>query len=430
MNGDTAKRVIIVGGGIVGVTTLYEFAARGVSALLVEAQDDFALGCSFANGGVLTPSAPDPWNSPGVGGHLAQSLFNPHSAVKLRLKAIPGLTRWGLKFLANASPARHRESTFANYLLASYSTFETEKLVARLGLQYSLSSAGALKIFDAPAALNASLALTERLAPYGLEYEVLNREETLAREPLLAGAQKPIAGGIYYPGDRTGDAREFTLALARAALDLGAEIIMSTSVENLVVCKGAVVGVATSNQDVIEGDVVLAAGADAPSLTHEAGLHLPIKPAKGYSLTFEGAPLCGHMPGLPVIDDAMHAVVVPFKDKLRVVGTAEFAGFDTSIRSERIENLYSLLERLFPGLARKAEGATRKSWAGLRPMSADGRPMIGASPVDGLWLNCGHGHLGWTMAAGSAKMLVDQFMGRDPAIEQAHFYPSPSRLGG
>jgi len=168
---------------------------------------------------------------------------------------------------------------------------------------------------------------------------------------------------------------------------------------------------------------VLATGIDVPGLTRPLGLSLPIKPVKGYSLTVDATPLEGEGPGLPVVDDHMHAAVSPLGDRLRFVGTAEFTGRDKRIRQVRIENLFALFERLFPHLVGRVDRSTALSWTGLRPMSADGAAFVGPSGVDGLWINGGHGHMGWTMTAGSARLLVDLMHGKDPAIDPRPFDP-------
>lgn len=413
--------MLIIGGGVIGVSILYELASRGVPATLIEANDELAQETSFANGGMLTPSMPDPWNSPGVGGHLLSSLLNPNSAMKLRPHAIPGLAMWGLQFLLNSLPERHRRSTLANYELASYSTKITDDLKTRLNLSYDDSETGTLKIFEKEAAMTEAAALAEFLGQHGLRYQAIDRAQVIEKEPQLKDVADRIFGALYFPDDRGGDARKFTLELAQRALKMGAEIRMREQVVRFKIIGDTVSGAELKSGETLSGAVVLAAGVNAPELARRAGVHLPIKPAKGYSLTFDAANLGNAAPKLAVIDDAMHAAVVPLGGRLRLVGTAEFTGVDTSIRQDRIENLFNLFRRLYPKLAEKVDRSTEMPWAGLRPMSADGRPFIGASPRKGLWLNCGHGHLGWTKAMGSARLLANQLLGEQPAIDPAPY---------
>ena len=179
---------------------------------------------------------------------------------------------------------------------------------------------------------------------------------------------------------------------------------------------GRIEGVASGGED-HRGEVILCSGVWSPELARQAGLPMPVKPAKGYSVSVSAGALGNRMPRIPVIDDAMHAAVVPIGDRLRFVGTAEFAGFNRRIDQPRVDNLIALFERVYPDLAGDLDMSQAQPWAGLRPMSAEGRPIIQKSPREGLWLNCGHGHLGWTMACGSAELLGDLIEGKPNPLE-------------
>lgn len=414
-------RTLIIGGGLLGVATLHALAKRGLKALLIERNDSLAGETSFANGGMLTPSMPDPWNSPGVGKHLFESLFDPRSAMKLRFCAIPSLTLWGLEFLRNSTAARHRATTFANYKLAAYSTKLTDVLMSETGLSFDYASRGTMKVFESEKAMAGPLALAETLGKQGLSFEALSGEGAVQIEPQLMNVRERIFGALYYPDDRSGDACKFTDALASLTKAMGAEIRLGVSARSIAIENGRIVGAYTDRGLIGADNVILCAGADAPRLCRPIGIRLPIAPAKGYSLTLDAAELGDAAPITPVIDDAMHAAVVPIGDRVRVVGTAEFTGHDTEISDERIENLFSLFARLYPHLAGQVKRDKGRPWAGLRPMSADGRPFIGPAPVEGLWFNCGHGHLGWTKAVGSARLLSDLMCGDEPEINGAPY---------
>lgn len=415
------RETIIIGGGLIGIATLYELARRGAPARLLEAESELASVTSFANGGMLTPSMSDPWNSPGVGGHLMTSLFDPFAGMKLRLSAAPGSALWGLEFLRNSFPERHRVSTRANFSLADYSAKATLALARELDLEFDLSTTGTLKIFPDLQSMEAPLALSRMLEPSGLAFEPLDTAGVVGVEPRLAPVRALIAGGIHYPADRCGDARRFALGLAAKARALGADIRLRAVVAELLRDGDRVRGVRLAGGETLEGDVVVAAGLTSVLIARRVGLRLPIRPAKGYSLTLDTADLGDLGPGIAVIDEAMHAGVVPLGGRLRLVGTAEFAGEDRAIRPERIETLFRLLERIFPDVARRISRRTEQPWTGLRPMSADGRPFIGAGPLRGLWLNCGHGHLGWTMAVGSARALASLICGDRTEIDLSPF---------
>lgn len=421
---NTDKKTLVIGGGLIGTATLYALARRGMPAILIEAHDDLAMETSFANGAMLTASMPDPWNSPGVGGHLLTSLLDPHSAMKLRLKAIPDLMVWGLKFLRNSVPSRHRAATLANYLLAAYSVRITSQWQTDLSLQYDASDLGTMKVFDSTAAMDGPLSIAQTLNDHGLRFEVLDRADTIAEEPALAPVAERIAGALRFPDDTSGDARKFVLAVAEKARALGAEIRTGLPVTALRTANGRISGVDTPEGPIDAERVVLAAGTLAPRLARPLGVRLPIKPAKGYSVTYAMPEGPAPLPRLPVIDDAMHAVVVPVGDRIRAAGTAEFCGFDRRVDPTRIDNLDRLLAHMYPALAERLDPATAQPWTNFRPMSADGMAFIGPSAVDGLWINGGHGHLGWTMAAGSGALLADMITGKPPEID-----PTPYRVG-
>lgn len=406
------QRFIIIGGGLIGVTTLYELVARGHEATLFEAEDELGLGASFANGGMLTPSMPDPWNGPGVAGHLMASLFDPKSSMKLHLSQVPALAGWGLRFLAASGRSRHQATTLANYRLCAKSAERTRALAAQLALQFDQSDSGALKIFESAEAMAGPLAMAERLSENaGLRFARLDAAGAVAVEPQLAPIGERIAGALHFPDDGVGDARKFVLALADKARELGGTIKLGARVDKLLSRNGRIEGVASGGED-YRGDVILCSGVWSPELARQAGLSMPVKPAKGYSVSIAAGALGNRMPRIPVIDDAMHAAVVPIGDRLRFVGTAEFAGFNRRIDQPRVDNLTALFERVYPDLAGDLDMSEAKPWAGLRPMSAEGRPIIQKSPREGLWLNCGHGHLGWTMACGSAQLLADLIDGK------------------
>lgn len=415
------KKTIVIGGGIIGVATLHELAVRGVEAVLLEAESELATGASYANGGMMTPSMPDPWNSPGVWRHLVASVFDPYAPMKLRLSAAPGLARWGLEFLRNSSSARHLASSAANFVLASYSAAATREIADLYGFDFDRSTTGTLKIFSSTNANAGPLALARRLEPLGLRFVELDRQGVIEKEPRLRPVAETITGGIQYPDDFCGDSRIFTLALAEAAKAKGGVICVGERVESLIRDGHRVTGVKLASGESLVGDVVLAAGLSSVKFASQCGLRLPLRPAKGYSLTIDVSEARANVPEIAVIDDAMHAAVVPLGRRIRLVGTAEFAGDDSTIRPARIDNLFRLLERTFPDLARGLDRRMGKAWAGLRPMSVDGRPFIGPAPSAGLWFNCGHGHLGWTMAAGSARLLASLMSGEVPRIDSAPY---------
>jgi D-amino-acid dehydrogenase len=415
------RTVSVIGGGLAGVSVSYELVSRGYQTVLYESRDGIALETSYANGAMLTPSMADPWNAPGVHRHLAASLFDPRSAMKLRLKALPSLIGWGRQFLRHSTRARHEAATRACFLLGQHSMQRTRELRRSLSLEYDAASVGTLKVFTSTAGMQGPLALAGKLKTLGLEFEVLDGSKTVAAEPALAEIRGSIAGSIRFPDDETGDARQFCQQLSAAFVKAGGVLRTGARVDGVAIEKGAAVGVHVGGRLEHAHEVVIAAGNTSVALARKLGIALPIRPAKGYTVTFDASHLEG-APVIPIVDDARHTAIVPLGRRLRVVGTAEFAGNDLTIRPERIENLLAVLSELMPGIARQLPCSSALPWAGLRPMSADGLPFIGPAAIPGLHINAGHGHLGWTLASGSAHLLADLLEGRPPAID-----PTPYR---
>ncbi len=414
--------VIVIGGGIAGVSTLYELLARGIPAKLYEAREGVALETSFANGGLLTPSMSDPWNGPGVSKQLAASVTDPNSPMKLHMSRLPGLALWGFQFLRNSSPERHRRATLANYRLGALSLDHVRRLKEQLPLSFAENFAGTMKVFDSPEGEAHAIAVSNPLRPEGMRYSVLSPDEAVAMEPQLADIRKTIHSAIHYPDDAWGNAHLFATRLAEEAEKLGGCFVGDRTVRALAAEKGKLTGIHTEDGFEPARRVVLAAGARSPLLAKTVGVALPIKPVKGYSLTFDGLPTDA-LPRMPIIHDSMHAGITPIGGALRIAGTAELAGYSTTCSSARIDNLRRLLRRIYPSLYSQTGDAPSTPWAGLRPTSADGVAFIGETKIEGLWTNTGHGHLGWTLAAGSAHLLATMMTGGAPDIDPAPYDP-------
>jgi D-amino-acid dehydrogenase len=412
---------LVIGAGLLGLCTAKSLLARGETVRVLGAREGVALETSFANGGMLTPSLPEPWNDPGVHRHLASSLFDAKSGMKLRLHAVPSLFFWGIRFLRNSSPSRYYRACEDNFRLASYSLACTQAVTRELQLQYSQASGGTLSVFRNERDLNAKKAVSDRLAALGMRYSILDSAGVVALEPSLADVGHKLIAGIHFRDDEFGDAQQFCVALADALRTSGVAIETGVRVSGIVQSNGRMTGVRSGRELIAADRVVLAAGPYSRQLLKSAGLSLPVQPAKGYSVTIDIAGMTGG-PRIPVLDDSMHAGVTPLDHRLRLVGTAEFTGFDKRLDQVRIDNLFDLLRALFPSLDARVDRQQALPWTGLRPMSADGKPIIGRTSIEGLYLNTGHGHLGWTMAMGSAELLADLMQGRAPAID-----PEPYR---
>lgn len=406
---------LIIGAGVIGLTTALELLHRGQQVALIDTEQSEALGTSYANGGLLTPSMSDPWNTPGVHRHLAQYLFGSSSALKVRWRAIPSLLFWGPQFLLNSRPGPYRTATLANYELGIYSLAVLDALRDRLALSFDAADKGTLKFFRSSHALDAALRVTNALRDHGLEARELDRDDMVQLEPCLSPIADQLVGAIHYPQDKFGDALLFCQAIAKEIRKLGGAFHFGRNVRAIDVQGGKVVGVDLGDGALRADNVVIAAGTASPALAGKLGQRIAIKPVKGYSITY--APDPGHrLPAIPVIDDAYHAAITPLGTRLRAVGTAEFAGPNLHLDRERLDDLTAFIKAIYPEIATPETLGTGKPWAGLRPVAADGRPYIGATETPGLWVNSGHGHLGWTLAAGSARLLTDLMLGSTPEI--------------
>lgn len=415
-------QTIIVGGGLIGLSTAHALLERGEEVLVFERLDGVGQDTSFANGGMLTPSLPEPWNGPGVFGHLASSIFNPQASMKLRLQQIPSLLTWGLKFLRNSSEDRFLAATLDNHRLARYSLEKTLEISTRLDFQYDFSEQGTLCIFQDAAHMDDRRRVSHHLRDCGLQMQELDVEQVVAREPVLESVRDKIIGGLWFPDDARGDAHLFCRELASAVTAAGGEIRTGTSVSQLTCDNGRMTGIVANGKSFAADRVVVAAGSYSPHLLGTIGQSVSVKPAKGYSITIDGSGL-GKLPGSAIADDSSHAVITSFGERLRICGTAEFAGFDKRLRPERVNNLFDVFESVLPEMAVRVERNHFNAWAGLRPMSDDGRPFIGAGSIGGLFINTGHGALGWTMAMGSANVLADLICGTMPDTDHSPFDP-------
>jgi len=410
-------RVLVIGAGLIGVTSAYFLRGRGHDVLVIEREPGPGRDTSFANGSLLCPSMPEPWNAPGCWRSLLTSLGRPASPMQLRLKALPGLTTWGMTFLRNSSTARYQRNSARNLRLALYSLRVMDSIRRETAIEYGRMARGTLRLFRDATALDRA-ATANPLTSEGLTFRRLSRAQTLELEPALAPIAGQLAGAIHYPTDENGDAHRFCRVLAEHAQRAGVEFRFGTEVSSIDLHSGRVSSVAASGERFEADKYLVAAASYSTPLLKPAGIHLPVQPVKGYSVTFDLPPGAASV-RVPIVDDDLHAVIVPLEGAIRAAGTAEFAGYDRAANPARISNLLRLLQQLLPQAAFDSEAA--KKWWGLRPMSADGVPIIGATPVSNLFVNTGHGHLGWTMAAGSAELLADLIDGKPTAVDPAPY---------
>ena len=411
---------LVIGAGLIGITSAYELLKRGQSVTLLEECEGPALVTSFANAGMLTPSMSDPWNSPGVYKYLAKSLFNPRASMRIRLHAIPSLIGWGSKFLRYSSKHYFQAALKDNYNLTCYSLRKTQEIAEKYNLQYCRDTNGTLSIFNTHEDFSVKESLYQSLQKSGLKCTILSPSEIISLVPSLAPIHSKLYKGIHYYQDESGDAHLFCKELLAKYLAAGGQIKYGISVKSLAVSRNKIIGVNTQSEFIPATQVVVASGANSPAILKSVNVNLDVKPAKGYSLTLNVDGVSG-LPSLPVLNDAMNVVITPLGDRLRLVGTAEFAGFDLSIDNARIMQLYEMFEFMYPEIASQVDRESALPWAGLRPMSCDGKPFIGASKIKGLYINSGQGPLGWTLAMGSANILADIMLGSPTEIDAKPF---------
>ena len=419
------KQTVIIGGGLQGLASANALLDRGEDVLVLERREGVGMETSFSNAGMITPSQPEPWNSKRDIIKMLSSLGNENSVMLIRLKAIPSIFTWGLRFILNSSSKRFHQTSLHNFNLSKYSKDLTRSFREMQNITYEESTLGTLKIFRNNQSLNESLNSLSKLRDHGIVYRELNVEDLVKVEPQLKEISQDLKGGIIFEEDETGDAYLFCKELEKIIREKGGRIHTSTEIIGFLSHRKKIMGVKTSRVDIQTNRVVIAAGSWSYQLTKLLGLNLPIRPVKGYSTTLdlEDNNLC---PSYAVIDEDLHAAITPFKNRIRVAGTAEFAGFDDELKKTRIDNLLDILKMTYPTLASELVHEEAKIWSGFRPMSSDGRPFIGKTKIDGLFVNSGQGHLGWTMAMGSAAILADIMNGRDPEIDSSPFLASRS----
>jgi D-amino-acid dehydrogenase len=405
-------RIVVLGGGVVGVTTAYQLQRDGHEVVVVERNPEVASGASFGNAGMIAPGHSFVWSSPRAPIVLAKSLMLKDQALRFRLSTDPRLYAWTWGFLKECTPAKARRNTLLKHRLAAYSQQVLVGVVADEAIDYDRNTRGILYFYRSQKALDGGVEHMRLLESDGQTIKVLTRDQVVALEPNLAHTRDGIAGAILCPTDETGDCAKFTRALAARIVARGGAIMTGATVGGFVT-DGDRVMQALTDRGPIAGDAfVLALGAESPILAGKLRLRLPIYPIKGYSLTIPiGA--ARSPPAIACLDEHNLVAISRFRDRLRVTATAEFAGYDASHKPSDFAFMKRVTQELFPD---GAEYDQAEMWAGLRPMTPTNLPLIGRRRMKNLILNCGHGHIGWTMSHGSARITADLIAGRTPAI--------------
>ncbi|MEZ5628194.1 MAG: D-amino acid dehydrogenase [Rhodocyclaceae bacterium] len=404
--------VIVLGSGVIGTSTAYYLARNGARVTVLERQPGPALETSYANAGQVSPGYSTPWAAPGIPLKAMKWLFQRHAPLAIRPDGTRFQLEWMMAMLRNCAAERYTVNKSRMMRLAEYSRDCLRGLRADTGIDYESRTRGTLQLFRTQAQVDAAKRDIEVLMDFGVPFELLDRDQVAGAEPALAQARDKLAGGLRLPNDETGDCHLFTRRLAEMATELGVDFRFGQAVDGLIADNGRITGVRVGNEVLRADRYVLAFGSYSRDFLAPLGLKLPVYPVKGYSLTIpmtnaEAAPVS------TVLDETYKVALTRFDDRIRVGGMAELAGFDLSLNPRRRQTLEMVVNDLFPG---SGDVPAAEFWTGLRPMTPDSTPIVGTTGYPNLYLNTGHGTLGWTMACGSGKLVADLATDRHPDI--------------
>lgn len=406
--------VVIIGSGVIGTTTAYYLARLGHQVTVIERQTQSGLETSFANAGQISPGYSAPWAGPGMPLKAIKWLMSDHSPLAIRPQAADlAMLRFIMMMMANCNVKRYDINKSRMLRVAEYSRKAIGELRQETGIQYEQRTLGTLQVFRTQKQLDDSKKDTDVLDACAIPYEKLDVEGCIAAEPALKHVRDKLTGGLRLPLDETGDCMMFTQALAKICEAKGVKFLYGTSVTGLEYEGKQIKGVATS-QGLVQGDhYVFALGSYSPQFLKPLGIDIPVYPVKGYSIT---VPIVSEAdaPVSTVMDETYKVAITRLGNRVRVAGTAELTGFDLTLRPERRETVRFVVSDIFPHAADMTED---NFWTGLRPMTPDGTPVLGKTPYSNLFINTGHGTLGWTMACGSGKLLADLISGQHAEVD-------------
>lgn len=406
-------KVLVLGGGVIGVCAAYELARSGHEVTVLERQPGAALETSFANAGEISPGYASPWAGPDVPMKAVKWLLMRYRPLVLWPLLDPAMWRWGWMMLRNCTAEAYALNKSRMVPLAEYSRDRMKALRAATGIDYDDRALGTLQLFRTQKQLDGTASDIEVLRKYGVPFELLDRAGFVAAEPGLAETQHKFVGALRLPNDETGDCFKFTTRLARMAEGMGVKFRFSVNIECLEHAGGEVMGVRLEGDELLSADrYVLALGSHSPLMLRPLGIDIPVYPVKGYSIT---VPIvdAAHAPVSTIMDETHKVAVTRLGDRIRVGGTAELAGYSLALREPRRRTLEHVVTDLFP---KGGDVKQASFWCGLRPMTPDGTPIVGPTPYANLLLATGHGTLGWTMAAGTGQVIADLVSGRTPEI--------------
>lgn len=396
-------KVLVLGGGVIGTTTAYYLAKQGVEVTVVERQHNVAEETSFGNAGQISPGYSTPWAAPGIPLKAAKWLLEKHAPFAVRPDGSLWQLQWAMQMFANCNADRYSINKERMMRVAEYSRDCLQQLRKDTNISYEHRERGTLQLFRKQAQMDVVGRDIEVLKECGVDYQLLNRDELPTIEPALIHAKDKLVGGLRLPNDETGDCNIFTKSLAKIAEGLGVKFLFNTTIADIEHQNNAITGIITADGKRLTADnYVLAFGSYSRPFAEKLQLKLPVYPVKGYSLT---VPVIDESlaPVSTVLDETFKIAITRFDNRIRVGGMAELSGFNTDLPVARRETLQMVSQELFGG----GDFANARFWTGLRPMTPDGTPIIGESRFANLYINTGHGTLGWTMACGSGQLIAD-----------------------
>ena len=406
-------KVIVLGAGVVGTTAAWYLAESGHEVRVIERREGPALETSFANGGQISVSHAEPWANPDAPVRMLKWLWREDSPLLFRFRMDPAQWTWGARFLYECQPSRTRENMRDIVRLSIYSRAALQELRASTGIEYDALQRGILHLYTERFAFDTAAENAPFLRRYGLHLEVKSPAEAVAIEPALAPFRDRIVGATYAGTDESGDAHKFSANLAKMAQAKGVEFSFGVQIRAIRVEVGRVAGIDAGDRVLKADAYVVALGSYSPLLTRPIGIDLPVYPAKGYSASIDIVDE-SRAPTVSLTDDEMKIVFTRLGGRMRVAGTAELSGYSTELNPVRCAALTRRAAEIFPGAA---DYEHARFWTGLRPSTPSNVPLVGPTKIPNLYLDTGHGTLGWTMACGSGKALADIISGRKPEVD-------------
>ncbi len=406
-------KVIVLGSGVVGLTSAWYLAQAGHEVIVIDRQPSSAQETSFANAGQISYGYSSPLSAPGVPQKAFKWMTQKHSPLIMRPSVSPDLYAWTLRFLANCTQARYKTNKSRMLRIANYSRECLIDLRKTTDIDYEGRQEGTLQVFRRQEQVDAVQKDMKILADSGTKFKLLTTQECLIHEPGLTAVKDKIVAGLHLPDDETGDCFKFCQELTQMAINAGVTFKFNVQIKRLIKNGDKITGVSTSEGDLSADAYIVSMGSHSQSMLKPLGINVPIYPVKGYSLTL---PIINeeHAPTSTVMDETYKVAITRFRDRIRVAGTAELAGFDMQLSEKRKATIAMVVNDLFP---QAIDLAQAEYWTGLRPMTPDGTPIIGKTIIPNLYINAGHGTLGWTMACGSGRLISDIVSGKKPDID-------------